>query len=1359
MEHLTLTVLALKSAVSAEDVVRSKARSTSAVSRAEREINKYARDMPATYSAEHLEKYQSVAAMYAFTKKTFDALIMHGKKYTKLEGTLKAELDAFDPAIATRIDNAIRNHYSIDKVMADIFGKDLVVDYAGALDELSSTLKLDPRILTDLFSAYPGLEERIKNIKDVKEIEPLFDEFRRGIEDTHDQRLGTEIQTRVAEVLNRVGSAKATETFRLMDEKAAKAEEFYMRHTKLMVDAFAKMDELKAMGASNEQIQKYWNGVRGMSDRMFQRANAMDYATLKGMMDAFDLEKPGTAKFLGDITAQYKTWQDYYRLVKDEWNKFYKNYKNLKTKEEKQIAYDTVNKVLDEAYSNVVSDVANRQQIMDGDLVEMMKAKFDEPSIADETLKWRQSLASFVQERGKLIQSEREKIRKIKNVDEQRAEWIRFCQEELLPMVRDHFNLDHQGLARMYEAMTGKPLPEEAKGTRVEQPELVKEKPTEPEIKTTPEFLAANYVEDVGWMRQSLDYIDKPGKSGVLIETDEGFTRLASGYPDWYSKYGFSAAEYHGKKGLGALQEALDYLTAHNGQPELKPDGKPFAIFDRIEVCVNSEGSANLIRSAMENPDAVLAERDARLAHLKEVRKVVENPNSKKGLPEATDEPRAMTPEEAASGEPVGHLPAGIAEDMVHKMPLGEMGADAWYDYTLPMVNQLESILLRRGMVGGTAMPDPLKQKVEKYITRDIAADFAVAKAASMGYGTAMRDYSLINYSDQRGFDNLLTAIFPYQFWLTRSALNWMMRAYDHPAWFANYYRMRNFMRSAQTKPGFPSRLKDTIRMPAPFLPEWAGDSMYFDPLQNIFPFQQFGNGFEMLTQQYSQEQKDAMNLLYSWKNEGTITQAQLEGALKDQNGDLFKRALAQAKSDASDGKFNPFQFIQMFIGPAMYLTVPYYLATGQKEKISVTPFTKTGQGLQAVTQGTALEGLGKIAGEFMAMPETKFREAIGVSEFGEYGPYYIERQLANMVGDGTANYKDALQAMMEKSGPLYEEARRRVMLETAARQPGAMTTYALLHTPAKDWLNPDEMGAALMFGVYPASILPKGELIERGLYDEYKAVGKAFQAGDRDAYDKFFEEYPEYKARLALFDDPQTRLREFLISEIWEKREALGKTQRDMFADIAGQEFQDNFLDDQTRNYELVDTETLAAWAKMIGGLVPNTAETQGVIEDPDINTDALNQASPEVYAEVDAYKSTRNKMFPNWYALQERYYNYPEGSQERKDFLAQFSELKDYWDWNRNFKASHPNIALFTTPPEDQPVEPQYDTTFAKELTPTVVRQLYSYFYADKPLNDGALAELNRIWRKYNYPGDSFQNFIDGVIGSLIAPPTAQQ
>lgn len=53
------------------------------------------------------------------------------------------------------------------------------------------------------------------------------------------------------------------------------------------------------------------------------------------------------------------------------------------------------------------------------------------------------------------------------------------------------------------------------------------------------------------------------------------------------------------------------------------------------------------------------------------------------------------------------------------------------------------------------------------------------AKLAAMKWGEFQRDMVLLNYSRRTNFDRLAGMVFPYQFWYTRSMLNWAQRAID----------------------------------------------------------------------------------------------------------------------------------------------------------------------------------------------------------------------------------------------------------------------------------------------------------------------------------------------------------------------------------------------------------------------------------------------------------------------------------------------------------------------------------------------------------------------------------------------------
>jgi hypothetical protein len=105
--------------------------------------------------------------------------------------------------------------------------------------------------------------------------------------------------------------------------------------------------------------------------------------------------------------------------------------------------------------------------------------------------------------------------------------------------------------------------------------------------------------------------------------------------------------------------------------------------------------------------------------------------------------------------------------------------------------------------------------------------------------------------------------------------------------------------------------------------------------------------------------------------------------------------------------------------------------------------------------------------------------------------------------------------------------------------------------------------------------------------------------------------------------------------------------------------------------------------------------------------------------------------------------------GSQERKDFLKKFPQVEKYWDWNKEYKAAHPEVAQYAE--EYQP--PQYDYSFLQEFTTSLTKQLYAYFLNETPLSSGAIEELNRIYNNSGQQGGSFDAFIELVIRPLIS------
>jgi hypothetical protein len=336
---------------------------------------------------------------------------------------------------------------------------------------------------------------------------------------------------------------------------------------------------------------------------------------------------------------------------------------------------------------------------------------------------------------------------------------------------------------------------------------------------------------------------------------------------------------------------------------------------------------------------------------------------------------------------------------------------------------------------------------------------------------------------------------------------------------------------------------------------------------------------------------------------------------------------------------------------------------------------------------------------------------------------------------------------MIERQGPLYDEAVSRVDLELAARVPGSLPTYAALHGNAGDFM------AASLYGWLPAGLLPEGELKQRGLNDIYNLAWERRNRGDHQAMNEFFDKYPEYEARLALFPDtPDERLREFLISNIWDTYIDLPRVDKQLVRDEFGPLFEQGFLDDPTGKYEMLDVETLAYWARTMGGTVPEVPETEAITATPDIFWEELAYAPEREAAAVEAYRSIREDQFPAWYALQSYYFSLPKD--ERKTFLKEFPELKDYWDWNRQYKKENPVIKKYTRKPSEDQYQMPYDLGFIADFDRGTSRQLYAYYVMDEPLTSGALYELRLAWLNNGQIGGDFDTFLDEILRGAVAP-----
>lgn len=650
------------------------------------------------------------------------------------------------------------------------------------------------------------------------------------------------------------------------------------------------------------------------------------------------------------------------------------------------------------------------------------------------------------------------------------------------------------------------------------------------------------------------------------------------------------------------------------------------------------------------------------------------------------------------------------------------------------------------------------------YVKQVTHQDMPGTKLASVRYGEGMRDFAMLNYSKKYGFDKyILDPIVPYQFWTTRTGMNWLKRVVDRPAIYANMVRLQKF--SSRYERDLPDRLKGKLKIDAPWLPEWAGGGIYIDPLKTIFPPLNYLQPFEQMARDRNSQQYEAERILQEWAADQKYSEQEIQQAQQTRKGSVWEAAFAEAQIRRKAEVANPFDFMSILLGPAMYLTTPYKLMTGKGNEISQLPITRTAQAIQTATKGSWAEPLGGLVG-LLAKPEEWLRKKNNLPAFGEFGDYYIDRQLANMVADGAATTAQAQEAMIQRSGPIFDQAEERVRQELMLRAPGAGAMYAGLHGGIGDLMQ------ALPVSAFGAGLLPEGELKYRGLKEKWNAAWDAYDNGDTQAIQKFFDDHPEYEAYLAKGKTPDERMRSLLTGQIWDSYMGMDKTTRKIVTAQLGPLFQHAFLNSETRSPESLDVETLARWSMMLGNNVPKTEQTtMPAYQIPQL--EGLPQQTAGLMAQYDQAKA---EQFPNISQIQNLYF--ASSDKDKAQFLAIYPELRGYWDWRREQITNNPELAPFLDSqvaddilsgkinPEqfgmsqDQAerlltyYNTEYQTPiltadyYLKNASTILTDVLSDHQLTGAPLTEGAYKELRLIWAAYNMPGDSFDGWLNDII-----------
>jgi hypothetical protein len=693
-------------------------------------------------------------------------------------------------------------------------------------------------------------------------------------------------------------------------------------------------------------------------------------------------------------------------------------------------------------------------------------------------------------------------------------------------------------------------------------------------------------------------------------------------------------------------------------------------------------------------------------------------------------------------------------------VPMPDALNQLWLTKVRGMVDQMKDLMAAdaetpavRGLGGKDVDPATLAL-LDKYLGQ-VSGAMGKAKQQSMRWGEIKRDAALLNYSDRRQYNDYLSVLAPYEFFMTRSMAAWAARALDHPSIIANYLRTKRLLETAVTSKGTPTRLQGQARIPTPFLPDWMGDNLYFDPMRIGLPLQSFTDPWTTWGENQAKVDDRAYKTLDQWVADETVSATDADAAIAAKSGALWDKAVAYVKSQDKSLDKDALDLGMSIVSPHLPLKIALDALRGKSEGMSQLPITRYARALSIAA------GVGGDSGVNL---EEGIRRANGLPILDQWADYRIDRELANMAAeyalkpDGTPVTVDEVQqAMISREGVVYEMATIREAQQSMVK---SLPLGQIFKTPIEQV--PEgllTMALVTMFG-QGVNVLPEGETRQRSLAEKYKLFKAAYSAeanGDKSPMTAFLADHPEYEARLSLYDNKEERLRSFLAGKVWEKWAVTPRAYKQDLQQAFGQEFTTAFLEKTTRAYDSIPLDTLTRWANTLGVLVPG---------DPKSNPLPVQWTDPATAKAVEAYYADRQTLF-DWPAVSAQlneYYDidptekvtyqigvYKSGKKKgqpiyksvtkKNIYMDQHPELGAYFDWSANFKKDNPGVQAYIDESATLrgPESPYSDSQWA-EMGYTIPKELapiaQAWIFSGRQPNASSKKALTVVWEKNGKP-----------------------
>jgi GGDEF domain-containing protein len=577
---------------------------------------------------------------------------------------------------------------------------------------------------------------------------------------------------------------------------------------------------------------------------------------------------------------------------------------------------------------------------------------------------------------------------------------------------------------------------------------------------------------------------------------------------------------------------------------------------------------------------------------------------------------------------------------------------------------------------------DPLTaQALRHYIDAEIAPALQDARLAANTIGRWNMSRTVLNYDARTNFDEWASYVFPFLYWRRAQAANWVQRFMEKPALLAAYVKSQQALADQTNSPDYPARLRGKLKLPMPFMDKWMGGNIYFDPTEAFIPLKSI-YGAEIDRAQYTgfgnsllgipASNEDIAKILRNKAARGEISRSDAENAIATRQGDLWNQAKQEATSDMA----SPDNLTALFTPHA---PLQWAIAALTDNTDSIGPLLPISRPIRQLTGALGMNG-GE--GINIESPLRNVLRALGMTNLPEFDPfeeYRVRRMLANMVDDGIITDKEAIKAMMEKSGAIWAEAAKRANQERMAI-PSLLTPTTVFPTGEQGIMQAQQQLRDLKAQV----VRQLGGDPNNMTYTEMEDLLKRKGAYAKDGViQKFYDAHPELNARSSVFQQPEERLKKWMVDEIWNKYNNAGALDKRAIRAQLGQMdagFDQYFFNKDTRDYNKINLLDMIRAGQIIDAVIPNIPS--GEIQALDLaKADARKKmqfAPPEMAQAYNDFSAKMQAMFDvNAMTQQGEEYKALTDTKAKQDYLQGHPEYNAYRTAWKKFYDDHPEIS----------------------------------------------------------------------------------